>query len=354
MNMTRIVTTSLVLLSFAAMPWLAADIVEISDGARLTGKIKGIADGVLTLETAYAGEIEIALGQVSTFTTDEDVAVRLASGDVLVGPVRSADDGQLEINTVGGTVSAATSSVAAGWATNGRDPAVVAREAELESLIRKWTYEAGLDIAGSHGNTERLTTSARFKAQLEGPTDRLQFNAIYEYAEEENEMTDHRAVGGLAFTSFFLDDLGWYVRQELEYNQPEAIDLRSTSAVGLTYRWKNEPRHKLETRAGVSFRHESYANGSSESFPGLEFGLTNYWQFAEWGEVTTDLAYLPSFNDFFGEYLATHDSGVNIPLGTSTAWVLRLGLENRYNSAPQTDRDKLDTTYYVRLILKWD
>ena len=354
MNMCKTFKTTLALLSFAAAPWLAADIVEISDGSRLSGKIKGIADGVLTIETAYAGEIEIDLDQISTFTTDEDVAVRLASGDVLVGPVRRGSDGQVAIATAGGTVNAATSSVQAGWATEGRDPAVIAREAELESLMRKWSYEAGLDVGGSHGNTERLTTSARFKAQLEGPVDRLQFNASYEYAEEEHTTTDHRAVGGLAFTSFFLEKLGWYVRQELEYNEPEAIDLRSTSAIGLTYRWRNEPRHRLETRAGVSFRHESYSTGGSESFPGLEFGLTNYWQFSEWGEITTDLAYLPSFNDFFGEYLATHDSGVNIPLGASTAWFLRLGLENRYNSAPQTGREKLDTTYYVRLLLKWD
>ncbi len=334
--------------------FLTADVVETADGSRLTGRVVGIHDGMLKLETTYAGTIEIRMSEVTAFSTDSDVSVRLETGDVLVGPVRRRAEGEVEVSTAGGPVRARTAEVAAGWQPGQRDPAVIAREAELEDQLRRWTYEAGLDFSGREGNSDRMAASSRFRARLEGPTDRLEFYTIYSFAEESSVTTDHRAVGGLSFTSFFLDNLGWYVRQELEFNEPENIDLRSTSVAGLTYRWFNEPRHRLETRAGLSYRHESYSTGGTEDFPGMEFGLLNYWRFADWGEVTTDLAFLPSFDDFFGEFLVTHDSGVNIPLGSSDFWTLRLGLENRYNSSPDTGRDKLDTMYYVRLLLRWE
>ncbi len=334
--------------------FLSADVVETTDGSRLTGRVVGIHDGVLTLETTYAGTLEIRMSEVTAFSTDSDVSVRLERGDVLVGPVRRRAEGEVEVATPGGPVRARTADVTAGWQPGERDPAVVAREAEIKEQLRRWRYEAGLDFSGREGNSDRMAASARFRARLEGPTDRLEFYTIYSYAEESNATTDHRAVGGLSFTSFFLDNLGWYVRQELEYNEPENIDLRSTSALGLTYRWFNEPRHRLETRAGLSYRHESYSTGGTENFPGMEFGILNYWRFADWGEVTTDLAFVPSFDDFFGEYLVTHDSGVNMPLGRSDFWTLRLGLENRYNSSPDEGRKKMDTMYYVRLLLRWD
>lgn len=350
----RNLIASLIAIAVTSPLALPADVVETADGSRLTGRVVGIHDGTLKLETTYAGTIEVRMSEVVSFSTDSDVSVRLATGDVLVGPVSRSAAGELEVDTSGGPVRARTADVAAGWQPGERDPAVIAREAELADQIRRWRYEAGLDFSGREGNSDRMAAGARFRARLEGPTDRLEFHTIYSYAEEGGATTDHRAVGGLSFTSFFMEQLGWYVRQELEYNEPENIDLRSTTALGLTYRWFNQPRHRLETRAGLSFRHESYSTGGTDNFPGMEFGLLNYWRFADWGEVTTELAFIPSFDDFFGEFLFTHDSGVNIPLGASDMWTLRLGLENRYNSEPDAGRKKLDTMYYVRLLLSWE
>jgi putative salt-induced outer membrane protein YdiY len=331
---------------------IQADVVETADGARLTGRIVKIVDGQLTLDTSYAGKIVIDLSQVSSFSTNEPVSLRVDTGDVLVGPVTRRPDGSLEVATAGGPVRTTASAVEASWSPGERDPAAVAREAELAAQLRRWTYRAGVDISGRSGNTDRLATALSFNARLEGPNDRLDFYASYMYAEDSNVQTDHQVIGGMSFTNFFSGNIGWYVRQELEYNEPEGIDLRSTSAAGLTYRWINQPRQRLETRAGLSFRHESYATDTSESFAGLEFGASHFWRFADWGEVNTELTYLPSFDDF-GTYLFIHDSGVDMPLGLSDRWRLRFGLNNRYNSEPEPGRRSMDTTYYVRLLLLW-
>jgi hypothetical protein len=91
----------------------------------------------------------------------------------------------------------------------------------------------------------------------------------------------------------------------------------------------------------------------SDGYPGLDFSLNLGWQFAEWGKLVSFLSYTPSFDDF-GQYLLEHESGVDVPLGTSDKWVMRFGMSNKYNSEPSGGREKLDTSYFARLILVWD
>jgi len=69
-------------------------------------------------------------------------------------------------------------------------------------------------------------------------------------------------------------------------------------------------------------------------------------------QIKNTLAYTPAISDF-GDYLLTHDSGIEIPLGFSDYWQLHLGLRHDYKSIPAVGRDSLDTSYYSRLQLAW-
>jgi putative salt-induced outer membrane protein YdiY len=159
----------------------------------------------------------------------------------------------------------------------------------------------------------------------------------------------------MRYTNFFTEKLGWFIRQELERDTFEGIDFRSTTAAGLTYRFIKEERLSLEGSAGLSYRYDDYSDPGldSDGYPGLDFGLNLDWQFADWGRLVTAVSYIPSLDDF-GDYLIEHESGIDVPLGTSDNWVMRFGLRNQYNSAPSGGREKLDTTYFARMILSWD
>ncbi len=366
------------LLLLSALPCslgLVADTVYISDGSQLQGKILKISEGKLKLKTDFAGEIEISLNQVERFSTDEATSVRLADGNVLVGPVSASGSDAIAIDTSGGTVTAPTSEVRSAWTQGERDPSQVAHEAELRSQIRKWSYEAAVSITGRTGNTERTGIGSSASATLSGPNDRLNIYASYNYATETTGPRDARvrtrsadeAILGMSYTSYFSKRFGWYIRQEVEYDTFENIDFRSTTAAGISYRILNEERHRLETRAGIAYRYESYydldfdgdgvvsieeAQNSSDNFPGLDFGVIHYWRFADWGEMNNTLTYTPSLDDF-GDYLVDHRSWVDVPLGTSEFWRLRFSLSNQYNSAPTGNRKKMDTMYGLSLLLNW-
>ena len=68
--------------------------------------------------------------------------------------------------------------------------------------------------------------------------------------------------------------------------------------------------------------------------------------------MENDLTYVPSIDDF-SVYRVVHDSGIVIPIGTGENWSMRMGVKNEYNSQPAAP-EKLDTTYYSRMIYSWD
>ncbi|MDX2109170.1 MAG: DUF481 domain-containing protein [Verrucomicrobiota bacterium] len=336
---------------------LVADVVEIKDGSRLVGKIIEASDSNLKLETAYAGTITVPLTQVASFSTESPVFVRLQSGTTMLGNVKGDSSGNLSISGADGTLNTQASKVTATWPTTGKDPEITKKEAELAKLDRKWKYEAIAEVSGKSGNTTKSDVGLGMKATLESSQDVLKLYASYNYSEAETAGVKSTSAdnmkGGIDYASFFYKDLGWYARSELEKDELKDIDIRSSSGAGITYRFANTENWKLNGRTGFGYRYESYTSGGSKEKPGLDFGLNNNLRFATWGRLITDLSFTPTLSDF-SDYLFIHDTGLEIPLGFSTKWALRMGVNNEYNSMPTPGREKLDTTYYSKFVLKWE
>jgi hypothetical protein len=55
--------------------------------------------------------------------------------------------------------------------------------------------------------------------------------------------------GGADYSSFFSERSGWFVRQELERDNVEDVDLRSTTDAGFTYRLIKTERQQLVSRS---------------------------------------------------------------------------------------------------------
>lgn len=322
-----------------------ADTVLTKDGATLTGTITLIDQGVIHLDTSYAGSLKIKQDQVASFETDEPLVVRLESGTVMEGPVQSAGKDSLKISSTDGILETSAAKVAASWNPESEDPEVVRNR-------RQWRYEAGLDIAGKTGNTEKFRVGAHLDAELKGPNDTLAFFFEYEQAEEEGTKTDDRIAGGASYESFFSDILGWYVRTELEQDRTDNVDFRSINGAGLSYRLINKPNQTFVARTGLGYKYTGFSNDiENESSATIDFGLNHFYEFKDWFQIETDITYVPQTDDF-SNYRVEHDTGLVIPIGNSGNWKLRMGVENEYDSEPATS-NKLDTSYYTRMIYSW-
>lgn len=320
--------------------------VRTLDGAQLTGTITLIDKGVIHLKTTYAGTLKIQQDQVVTFESDEPRVVRLASGAVMAGPIAGDSQGNLRIQSEDGVLETSTAKITAAWAPSAEDPEVIRNR-------RDWRYEASFDLTGKSGNTDKFGLGTSLEAELKGPDDTLAFFFEYEQAEENDNKTEDRAAGGGSYESFFSEVLGWYVRTELETDAIDNIKLRSTSAGGLSYRLINKDHQSLVARSGLGYRYTAYDDDSEdESSATLDFGLAHTYRFNDTFKMQNEITFVPAIDDF-STYRAVHDTGIEFPVGSGDNWKLRMGIKNEYESET-TAEEKLDTSYYTRMIYSWD
>ena len=293
---------------------LLADVVELRGGSRLVGKITRIDGGSVVLATDFAGTVTLKQAEMIAITTDAPVAVRFANGTRVDGVVSSPGTGRVRVANAEGEFTSDVSKVAASWAAGGKDPAVAALE-------RGWTYEASTDVNGKNGNKDDEKSADQFKA-------------------------------GVDYQVNFKGNFSWYVRDEGGFDRIKDIDLYNVAATGMGYDVIKAPKHTLTGRFGLSFRYEGYRNPATIDVKsaGLDFGFSHRLELAN-SVLVNRLTVVPTFEDF-SNYRAMHESFYELPLANPN-WKLRLGLANDYNSEPGLGVQKMDTSYFTRLVLNW-
>ncbi len=343
---TRIITWLAATAAVALAAQAFADVVETKNGARIVGKIVAISAGAIAVDTDYAGALTIKQSEVVSFTTDQPISVRLASGTRIDGKVGAAPDGTLQVVGADGTISTSVGKVAATWVAGGKDP-------DIAALERHWGYEAAVDIAGKTGNSEQLGTSASVRAKLKTAQDTLQFYGAYNRQVSDKVKSADQFKAGVDYQNNFHGQLSWYARDEGGFDRIKDIELYNVAAFGLGYDVIKKPKQILTTRAGLSYRYEGYKNPATTnvSSAGLDFGLAHELTFDN-SKLVNRISLVPTFEDF-ANFRLTHESFYEIPL-VAPFWKLRLGVSNDYNSKPGPGVDKLDTMYFTRLVLTWE
>lgn len=346
MNLTKTSRAlAALLLTLTAVARVSADVVETKNGARIVGKVTKIDAGTVEVATDFAGPLKIKQSEVTAITTDAPVSVRLESGTRIDGRVTGGANGALQVAGADGTINTTVDKVAATWPAGAQDP-------QIAALTRNWAYEASVDIAGKTGNKEQLGTAGAVRATMKTPQDTLLFYSAYNREVSEGVKSSDQFKAGIDYTNNFAGRRSWYARDEGGFDRVKDIQLYNVAGVGLGYDFLKEPKHLLTGRAGLSYRYEAYNNPATPdvSSAGLDFGLNHEWELTN-SKIVNRLSYVPLFDDF-GNFRITHESFYEIPLA-NPAWKLRLGLANDYNSQPGVGVDKLDTSYFTRLVLSW-
>ena len=333
---------------------LFADEIRIQDGGMFKGTIRSISESHIEIETAFAGTLKVDRTQVSGFSADHPVFVRLEDGTVRSGTISNPESGAIEVVEAGNAVRVPLASVRQGWLKPENDPEVIAAQRAEEEMRRRWKYQTAANFSGRSGNSDERRVGVGLSATLFCKQDELRLNASYDSRESNGRKSSDQRKLGARYTSYFNDPWGWYVRQEFEEDQFKNIQLRSMSAIGFSYRRMDKNKKKLALSAGVNYRHETYADQTPESSNiGLDLGLEHFFGSNRRFEFHNQLTVVPSVEDMTN-YLISQDSYVDVPLTASRRWKIRLGLENDYNSQPTGGRAALDSRYYSSFVADWD
>jgi putative salt-induced outer membrane protein YdiY len=331
-----------------------ADTVKITDNSVLTGEVKGASGGKIHLETLYSGPLKIDQTKVVSIVTTKKLNVRLASGSTLLGTIEAgAQPQEIVIRTDNGVITTTVADIQSVWSADAEDPSVTTLKTQQAAVTRKWAYSAGINLSGQQGNSDEFGLAANFSATLKGPQDQLKFYLSTLNNERNGVTSANETKGGVDYASVLKNKYGWYTRFELEKDEFEELDLRSTTAAGISYQVIKTDTKNLGLRAGFAYRHESYSNNDSFEDPALDLGL-NYDQIvSDLFKFNTKITYIPDFSDFTENYRLTQDTGITIPVVKTGIWSIRLGFSNDYNSMPFAGKEELDTRYYLRLQFDW-
>lgn len=341
--------------------WLVASqtafggVVITTDGSRLVGTIERLADSKLIIVTEIAGRLEIDATKVVAISSDEPVTVEFASGDRLVGTIDVLDgEASSVIHTMLGDVTFATTKVTAIWQPGADSPEVVALRKEAEdtrrALTPEWTLTLEAGGVRKEGNTDTLDAQGRFDLQRKTKDDLLKFFLAADYSEQDDKRSRNEYRGGMSYENMLTERAYWYTRLEMEYDEFENLDLRSTAAAGVGYYWLKKDDHEFKNRIGLGYRHESFNTGVTEDEAVLDLGLDYRVDIAPWLQFTQSTTYSPDFEEF-DDYRLDLDTAVVLPL-KSDILKLKMGVRNEYNSRPQPGIDRLDNTYYANLVLE--
>ena len=324
---------------------LAADVVETTNGARIVGKVTKIHGGVVTVQTDYAGEINLKQTLVTSITTDHPIAVRVENGTRIIGTVSPSLAGGLKIASPTGSIETPVSKVVASWAAGEEDP-------DLAAQRRKWIYDAGADISGRTGTRTQAGTALMYRAKLMGPFDTFEYYANYLRQETNTQVSADQFKAGFDYADNFTPLRSWYVRDEGGFDRVNQITFSDVAAVGYGYDFIKEKNAVLTGRVGVSYRYDRYStvDTASLSSAGGDFELEYSRKFLG-AQLHDRLAFVPVFQDL-GNYIITHEFSYEIPI-TKSLWKLSIGVTNNYNSKPVPEVDKLETLYFTRLVLTW-
>ena len=258
-------------------------------------------------------------------------------------------ESDIEIDGTNEALSTVMGEIAASWDRSAEDPEVVKVS---EASKKKWEYEVAMDVTGKEGNSEELGTFVKAKVKRIGLKDTFTAYISQDIDKTRGVTTSNEAKVGLDYTFSFKEELGWFVRTEMEQDEFEDLNLRTTIAGGLSSHFYKFDKHHLIWKAGISYRFERYEDGTEFDTPGLDINLDHFYQFSKWATVTTTLHFIPSIEDF-SDFLFSQDTGLVVPVAGSNLWKLRIGISNALNNNPLPGNEKLDTHYYMRLLMSW-
>ncbi len=326
----------LALALFCTAALIYADRITLADGSVVNGTVKNVQGGKVVIATAFAGDITVSMDKVVKLSTTESVQVATNNGTKLSGVLNDTTIGQTPL---------ALTDMKYLWRDGSEDPTLPPK--------RKWNGEVYADISGKTGNTERFTGGAGFNANLVGPIDRFSLYGNVSYNRENHVTNTKKYLAGADYERKIENTNNtWYAKLEFEKQPTSGLRLRSELSAGYGYYFISEPRTRLRGRVGLNGKTRKYTDGTHGDGMGMEFNLRFEQDIQAWGKWVTDLTWQPTF-DTIHDYRILHESSLDIPMLLSMPLTLRIGMQNEYNSRVPSGAERMDTTYFAKIVYKW-
>jgi len=326
------------LLATLVLPSLTAqDRVLLKNGDSLTGTIKTLEGGNLTLSHPDVGDIVIKFENVTGLQTAAAVTIVTRHGDQLRRQVTGIKDGALVLAPAPGL---AISDVARADVTAINPP---------PSEKPRWTGSVNLGTSVSTGNTDRRSAAAGAEAIRRTEADRITVKSAWNYADEKTggaprNRTERRLEGSLQY-DYFLGPKSYVLTTASAAADEQAdLDLRFTGGAGAGYQWIEDADLSFSTEAGATYFSENFGAAQDTSTIAARVAYHLKWQAAPGIEILQDVSCFPSLEEA-DDLFVTKDSRARFALTDSMFAQLQWVLD--YDTTPAAGLRRADNRYFL-------
>ena len=232
---------------------MAQDHITLTNGDVITGKIKTMTDGKVTVTSPLlGGDVTIDLTQIENMTTESAVALQTTTGEIFKRRIVGIENSNLRLE--GDIPSLAVDSLAMINPPEKKKP--------------RWTGSVSIKGLYVDGNTHRRAVGALAEATRKTEIDRITADANWDYSEDrvsgsDWNLTQRRASAGLKY-DYFIDEDRWYLLATTRVlgDTFANIRLRLTAGMGIGYTVINRDDMTLTTEVGLSYVDESYRDST--------------------------------------------------------------------------------------------
>lgn len=336
---------AIILTSLSVGPAAFADSLALKNGDHLTGTITALDAQEITLKTDAAGEIKVKWSAVQELNSDTSLYVATPDKKTISGTV-TLDGADLVVHTAtAGEVRIALAQLT-----------IVRSEQEQQAyekslhpgLFDDWTgaVNVGFALARGNSNTTNLNTAVLGDRKTLADEFKLSLSSIYSTSGTSTTgapggVTANEILGDVAYDRNFGPRTFVFASGDFTHDGLQDLDLRAIYSGGLGWHAINTTKTTLDALFGINYTRESYSTGASagaptgvsvdRNLPGITAGENFMHKFGANTAITETFDFYPDLSDL-SQYRFSLDAALVTKIKKWLGW--QTSLSDRYVTDP--------------------
>ena len=317
------------------------DEILLKTGSRVLGTVTGSREGVVTIDTDFAGTLNIELDKIASVRTDNPVVIKLADqSELQQQPLRIENDSVLLATTAG-----VQESVALG------DLLLVNPEPWELGQGYKWTGLASFSMVTERGNSDTDELDYKLETVWRSLRDRYTAKFRGEKDKNNNDTTTDNWYAQGKYDYFLEGSLYAGFQVSAEHDKFADLDLRYLVGPYIGRQFYEEPVFTLSGEVGMSYVNEDFIEADDDDYAAANWAVnasSNYLG----GDSRLYLDHRGILNlEETSDYILDLTLGLAFPLLWSFEAAGELVWE--YDAGAVDGVKELDQTYRLRIGYTW-
>jgi len=312
----------LLLLSFVIVA--RADEIKLSNGDRITGKIKETSEQTVTIETDYAGSLTIRRSAISSINSNNLTNAGITERQSVKSQTRKTNS-ESENNSV---FSGPAFGLFAGWEGNG---------------------SVGFNYSSGNSNNSTLATGIRAVKKAGGETLSFYARSLWTSTRSRGRTSTIQNAywGGIRFDQNIGSNLFSFISFDFERDRPKKLSFRSVPGAGIGRHILRKQHSEIDIIAGGAWN-RTFQTGPNTDTPEILSGLNIKHKFTPRLKFQKSFTFYQNATDL-NEYRFMLDATLNIDVTKRVGFYITAG--DRFNNDPAGQSKKNDFLFTTGI--KW-